>query len=173
MGCWLCDSGVSAFCGNLGKDRKQAGGDMLKEFKEFAIRGNVVDLAVGIIVGSAFGKIVTSLVGDIIMPPIGTALGNVDFANLFVSLDPQRTSGITSLSKAKETGAPIIAYGSFINTVIDFVIVAFAIFFLVKLANRLKGEPAPTPIKTKECPQCLSIVPLMASRCAHCTQELK
>jgi len=118
---------------------------LLKEFKEFAMRGNVVDMAVGIIIGAAFGKIVTSVVNDVIMPPIGKMMGNVNFSDLFISLDSAKTQGITSLAKAKETGAAVIAYGSFINTVIDFTIVAFCIFMIVKLMNTLKKKPAPAP----------------------------
>ncbi len=144
---------------------------MLKEFKEFAMRGNVIDLAVGIVIGVAFGRIVTSLVGDIIMPPIGKAMGNVNFSDLFVSLDPEKTRGITSLAQAKATGAAVIAYGQFINTVIDFVIVAFAIFLLVKGINALK-RPAPATPTTKPCTRCLLDVPLKATRCPHCTSEL-
>jgi large conductance mechanosensitive channel len=144
---------------------------MLKEFKEFAMRGNVVDLAVGIIIGAAFGRIVTSIVNDIIMPPIGKLMGNVNFADLFVSLDPEKTRGITSLAQAKATGAAVIAYGQFINTVIDFVIVAFSIFLLVKGINRLK-RPAPVTPTTKPCSYCLLDVPLKATRCPHCTSEL-
>jgi large conductance mechanosensitive channel len=144
---------------------------MLKEFKEFAMKGNVVDLAIGIIIGAAFGKIISSMVTDILMPPIGVLLGKVDFSNLFINL-----SGGTydSVAKAKEAGAATINYGLFLNTVIDFVIVAFVIFLLVKQMNRLKKEevaaPAPT---TKDCPACLSPVPLKATRCAHCTGELR
>ena len=123
---------------------------MLKEFKEFAMRGNVVDLAVGVIIGVAFGKIVTSVVNDIIMPPIGKLMGNVNFSDLFISLDPTKTQGITSLAKAKETGAAIIAYGSFINTVIDFAIVAFCVFMLVKAVNVLVKKPAPAPAAPAE-----------------------
>jgi large conductance mechanosensitive channel len=118
---------------------------LIKEFKEFAMRGNVVDMAVGIIIGAAFGKIVTSVVNDIIMPPIGKAMGGVNFADLFISLDSAKTQGITSLAKAKEAGAAVIAYGSFINTVIDFVIVAFCIFMIVKGMNAMKKKPAPAP----------------------------
>lgn len=146
---------------------------MLKEFKEFAMRGNVVDLAVGVIIGAAFGKIVSSLVGDVIMPPIGKLMGNVNFGDLFISLDPEKTAGITSLAKAKEAGAAVIAYGSFINTVLDFVIVAFCIFLLVKAINQLKKPPAAGPATTKECPFCISTIPIKATRCAHCTSELK
>ncbi len=146
---------------------------MVKEFKEFAMRGNVVDLAVGIIIGGAFGKIVSSLVGDVLMPPIGKMMGNVNFSDLFISLDPEKTAGINSLAKAKETGAAVIAYGSCINTVIDFVIVAFCIFLLVKGMNRLKKEPEAAPANTKECPRCLSSISLKATRCGHCTSEIQ
>lgn len=145
---------------------------MLREFKEFAMRGNVVDLAVGIIIGAAFGKIVSSLVGDIIMPPIGKMMGGVNFSDLYISLDPEKTAGISSLAKAKEAGAAVIAYGLFINTVIDFVIVAFCIFLLVKAMNRMK-PPEVGPATTKECPLCLSTIPVKATRCAHCTSEVK
>ena len=144
---------------------------MLKEFKEFAMRGNVVDLAVGIIIGAAFGRIVTSIVNDIIMPPIGKVTGNVNFADLFLSLDPAKTQGIASLAQAKATGAAVIAYGQFINTVIEFTIVAFSIFLMVKGINRLK-RPAPVTATTKPCSFCLLDVPLKATRCPHCTSEL-
>src|SRR5258705_9312439 len=117
---------------------------MLKEFKEFAMRGNVVDLAVGVIIGAAFGKIVTSVVNDILMPPIGKAMGGVNFSDLFISLDSAK-GPFTSLKAAKDAGAAVIAYGSFINTVIDFVIVAFCIFLMVKGINSLKRKPAPAP----------------------------
>jgi large conductance mechanosensitive channel len=119
---------------------------MIKEFKEFAMRGNVVDLAVGIIIGAAFGKIITSAVNDIIMPPIGKAMGNVNFSDLFISLDSAKTQGITSLAKARETGAAVIAYGAFINTVIDFLIIAFCIFVVVKAMNSLKKKPVPVEV---------------------------
>lgn len=145
---------------------------MVKEFKEFALRGNVVDLAVGIIIGGAFQKIVTSIVGDILMPPIGKAMGNVDFSSLFVSLDPTKTEGISSLAKAKDSGAAIIAYGAFLNTVIDFLIVAFCVFLLVKAMNQLKKPGEKPPATTKECPECLSNIPLQAKRCAHCTSVI-
>lgn len=149
---------------------------MLKEFKEFAMRGNVVDMAVGIIIGGAFGKIVSSLVNDVIMPPIGKAMGNVNFSDLFISLDPTKTQGITSLAQAKEAGAAVIAYGQFINVVIDFIIVAFCIFMLVKAMNKLK-KPAPAAAPaaptTKPCPYCLSEIALKATRCPHCTAELR
>ena len=123
---------------------------MIKEFKEFAMRGNVVDMAVGIIIGGAFGKIVSSMVNDVILPPIGKAMGNVNFADLFISLDTAKTAGITSLAKAKETGAAIIAYGSFISTVIDFTIIAFCIFMVVKAMNSMKKKPAPAPAAPPE-----------------------
>jgi len=144
---------------------------MLKEFRDFAVRGNVIDLAVAVIMGAAFGPIVASLVGDIIMPPIGLILGQVDFKDLFVSLSG---GPYASLAAAKEAAAPVIAYGVFLNTVINFLIVAFAVFLLVKQANRFK-EPAsaPAPSSTKDCPYCLSAVPLKATRCGHCTSELK
>jgi len=148
---------------------------MIKEFKEFAMRGNVVDLAVGIIIGGAFGKIVSSIVSDILMPPIGTAMGNVDFSSLYISLDPEKTTGITSVVKAKETGAALIAYGAFINAVIDFLIVAFCVFLLVKAmnkVNKLGKAPEPGPPTTKECPLCLSTIPLKAKKCAHCTADV-
>lgn len=144
---------------------------MVKEFKDFAMRGSVVDLAVGIIIGGAFGKIVTSLVGDLLMPPIGKLMGNVNFSDLFLSLDTEKTAGLTSLAQAKEAGAAVIAYGAFLSVVIDFVIVAFCIFLLVKLMNRLKRVPPAAPT-TKECGFCLSTIPIKASRCAHCTSAL-
>lgn len=143
---------------------------MLKEFKEFVMRGNVLDLAVAVIIGGAFGKIVTSLVNDILMPPIGVLLGKVDFSNLFINLSGQ---AYASLAEAKAAGAATINYGVFLNTVIDFVIVAFVIFLLIKQVNRLKREAPPAAPTTKECPYCLSTIPLKATRCAHCTSELK
>jgi large conductance mechanosensitive channel len=144
---------------------------MLKEFKEFAFRGNVIDLGVAVIMGAAFGPIVTSLVSDILMPPIGLVLGQVDFKDLFLNLSG---GSYTSLAAAKEAAAPVIAYGNFLNTVINFLIVAFAVFLLVKQANRLKKPaPAAAPPSTKDCPYCLSAVPLKATRCGHCTSELK
>ncbi|GGN99652.1 large conductance mechanosensitive channel protein MscL [Saccharibacillus kuerlensis] len=153
---------------------------IVKEFKEFAMRGNVIDLAVGVIIGAAFGKIVTSLVNDIIMPPIGKVLGGVDFANLFFNLDPDITladgSPVRSLAQAQESGAAVIAYGQFINNIIDFLIVAFCIFILVKGINMLKRQEheKPQPEKTtRECPYCLSEISAKASRCPHCTSELE
>jgi len=145
---------------------------MLKEFKEFAMRGNVVDMAVGIILGAAFGKIVTSFVGDVLMPPLGLLLGKVDFTNLFVNLSGK---SYASLAEAKAAGAATLNVGVFINTVIDFILVAFAIFLLVKQVNRLRREPeaAPAAPTTKECLFCLSTIPVKATRCPHCTSELK
>jgi large conductance mechanosensitive channel len=142
---------------------------MLKEFKEFAMRGNVVDLAVGLIIGAAFGKIVTSFVNDILMPPIGLLLGKVDFANLFLTL-----SGPTAktLEEAQSAGAVTINYGLFINTIIDFIIVAFAIFLLIRQINRMKSAPAPAAPDTKECPHCFTSIPIKATRCPNCTSEL-
>jgi large conductance mechanosensitive channel len=142
---------------------------MLKEFRDFAMRGNVIDMAVGIIIGAAFGGIVTSLVNDVVMPPIGLALGAVDFSDLFINLS---STDYPSLAAAKEAGAPVIAYGAFINTVINFVILAFVIFLVIKQINRLKGPaPAPAPT-TKDCPRCVTPIPLKATRCPHCTSEL-
>ncbi len=144
---------------------------MLKEFKEFALRGNVMDMAIGIILGGAFGKIVSSFVKDVLMPPLGLLLGNVDFANLFLDLSGK---GYASLAAAREAGAPVIAYGTFLNTVVDFVFIAFAIFIVVKQMNRLKKQeeaPAPEPT-TKKCPHCLMEIPIDATRCGHCTSQL-
>ena len=141
---------------------------MLKEFKEFTLRGNVMDLAVAVIMGAAFGPIVNSLVNDVIMPPIGLVFGEVDFKDMFIGLSEQ---SYPSLAAAKAAAAPVIAYGSFLNTIINFVIVAFAVFLLVKQVNRLKPAPAAPP-STKDCPFCLSVVPLQATRCGHCTSEL-
>ncbi len=140
---------------------------MLKEFREFAARGNVIDLAVGVIIGAAFGKVVTSLVSDVIMPPIGMALGRVDFSNLFVALNG---ATFASLDEAKKAGAPTLNYGLFLNTCIEFLIVAFAVFLLVKQVNRLKG---PAIVDTRDCPFCFSKVALKATRCPACTSEVK
>jgi large conductance mechanosensitive channel len=143
---------------------------MLKEFKAFLMRGNVVDLAVAVVIGAAFGKIVTSFVTDILMPPIGLALGRVDFTNLFVSLSGQP---YPSVAAAKAAGAPTLNYGIFINTLIDFVIVAFAIFLVVKAVNRLMPREAPPPpAVTRECPLCTMSIPVKARRCPHCTSEV-
>ena len=149
---------------------------MLKEFKEFAMRGNVVDMAVGIVIGAAFGTIISSFVSDIIMPPIGMLLGNVDFSTLFVVLKEGKVAGpYASLAAAKAAGAVTINYGVFVNTIINFVIVAFAVFLLIRNINKLQRqkETPPSVPTTKECPYCLSVVPVKAIRCAHCTSELK
>ena len=145
---------------------------MWKEFKEFAVKGNVVDMAVGIIIGAAFGKIVTSAVEDVIMPPIGLVLGGVDFSNLYLNFSGQ---SYPSLEAAKAAGAATLNYGIFLNAIINFLIVAFAVFLLVKGVNRLKRQEASLPppfSKTKACPYCLSQVPIQATRCAFCTSDL-
>jgi large conductance mechanosensitive channel len=142
---------------------------MFKEFKEFAMRGNVVDMAVGIIIGTAFGRIVTSLVNDVIMPPIGLLLGKVDFSSLFFNLSG---TPYATLADAKKAGAPAIAYGAFLNTILDFVVVAFVIFLLIRQMNRLKKQPAAATPTTKECPYCVSVIPIKATRCGHCTAQL-
>ncbi|HOF86862.1 MAG TPA: large-conductance mechanosensitive channel protein MscL [Armatimonadota bacterium] len=143
---------------------------MFKEFKEFAMRGNVLDLAIGIIIGGAFGKIVSSFVGDLLMPPLGLLMGKVDFSSLFISLNGQ---AYASLQAAKAAGAPTLNVGIFINTVIDFILVAFAVFLLVRAVNRLKKqEEAPAAPATKDCPYCLSTIPLAATRCPRCTSQL-
>ena len=147
---------------------------MLKEFKEFIMRGNVVDMAVGIIIGAAFGTIVKSLVDDVIMPPIGLLLGNVDFSNLFLVIREGKVAGsYETLAAAKAAGAVTINYGLFINTIISFLIVAFAVFMLIRAVNKLKRETPPPEATTKECPYCLSAIPIRATRCAHCTSEIK
>jgi large conductance mechanosensitive channel len=148
---------------------------MLKEFKEFILRGNVVDMAVGIIIGAAFGTIVSSLVNDVIMPPIGLLLGGVDFSNLFVLLKAGSPAApYASLADAQAAGAVTINYGLFINAVVSFLIVAFVIFLLIRSINRLRREEEAPPAEptTKECPYCLSTIPIKATRCAHCTSEL-
>ncbi|MGH6969892.1 MAG: large conductance mechanosensitive channel protein MscL [Stellaceae bacterium] len=144
---------------------------MLKEFRDFAMRGNVVDLAVGFIMGAAFGKIVTSLVNDVLMPPIGLLLGKVDFSSLFVNLSSQH---FDTIAQAKAAGAATLNYGVFINTLINFIIVAFAVFLLVRQVNRMtaKFAPAPATPTTKECPYCISTIALKATRCSHCTATL-
>lgn len=144
---------------------------MFKEFKEFAMRGNVLDMAIGIIIGAAFGKIVSSLVNDVIMPPIGLLLGKIDFTNLFINLSGQSYS---SLSAAKAAGAATINYGMFINTVIDFIIVAFVVFLMIRQINRMKRKPEPAPVvpTTKECSFCYSTIPIKATRCPNCTSQL-
>ena len=149
--------------------------DMLKEFKEFAMRGNVVDMAVGIIIGAAFGTIIAALVSEVLMPPIGLLLGNVDFSNLFVVLKEGKTAGpYATVAAAKAAGAVTLNYGLFVNTVVNFLIVAFAVFFLIRGMNALKKKeeaPAAAPT-TRECPHCLSVIPVKATRCGHCTSEL-
>jgi large conductance mechanosensitive channel len=146
---------------------------MFKEFKEFAMRGNVLDMAVGIIIGAAFGTIVTSLVNDVIMPPIGLLLGNVDFSNIFAVLKEGKVAGpYASVASAKAAGAVTLNVGLFINTVINFLIVAFAIFLLIRSINKLKRQEEAAPA-TKDCPYCLTSIPIKATRCAHCTSELK
>ena len=144
---------------------------MFEEFKKFAMRGNVVDMAVGIIIGGAFGKIISSVVKDVIMPPIGMLMGGVDFSNLFINLG---SGEYDSLKAAQDAGAPTINYGLFGNTVLDFLIIAFAIFMMIKAMNKVtaKAEEAPAAPTTKECPECLSEVPIAAKRCKHCTSVL-
>ena len=144
---------------------------MLKEFKEFAMRGNVLDLAIAVVIGVAFGLIVTSFVNDILMPPLGLLMGGMDFKDYFISLNNQ---SYPNLEAAKSAGAPVIAYGNFINTVINFLIVAFAIFLLVKQVNRLKKPvPVPEAPSTKECPYCFTSIVAKATRCPQCTSDLK
>jgi large conductance mechanosensitive channel len=153
----------------ISKRRRAA---MLKEFKEFAMRGNVLDMAIGIIMGAAFGRIVSSFVADVLMPPLGLLMGGVDFSNKFLTLSG---ASAATLEEAKKAGAVTVNYGLFLNTVIDFLIVAFAVFLLVRQINRLKRQPAPAPAAptTKECPYCLSAIPLKATKCAFCTAEVK
>jgi large conductance mechanosensitive channel len=141
---------------------------LLQEFRTFAARGNVIDLAVGVIIGAAFGKIVTSLVNDVVMPPIGLLLGHFDFSALFIDL-----SGVhhATLAEARATNAPVIAFGSFINTVIEFLIVAFVVFLMVRQINRLKTQNPPAPTE-KNCPKCLSAIPIAATKCKFCTTDL-
>ncbi len=149
---------------------------MLKEFKEFAMRGNVVDMAVGIIIGAAFGTIVKTLVSEVLMPPLGLLLGGVDFGNLFLVLKEGATPGpYLALADAKAVGAVSINYGNFFNTIISFIIVAFSVFLLIRQINRLKKEEVAPPAEptTKECPHCLSTIPIKANRCAYCTEQLK
>ena len=143
---------------------------MWKDFKAFAMRGNVVDLAVGVIIGAAFGKIVTSVVNDLLMPPLGLVLGKVDFKSLYVPLDGRH---FASIEDARKAAAPILAYGSFLQAVMDFIIMAFVIFVLVRQINRLAPpQGAPPAAATRECPQCLSVIPVKATRCAHCAQPV-
>jgi len=142
---------------------------MLKEFKEFVMRGNVLDMAVGIIIGVAFGKIITSFVNDVLMPPLGLLLGKVDFSSLFLNISGK---DYPSLAAAKAAGAATINYGVFLNTVLDFLLVALAVFLLIKQVNRFKGAPAPVEPTTKDCPYCLSPMAIKAVRCPHCTSQL-
>ena len=149
---------------------------MFKDFKEFAMKGNMIDMAVGIVIGAAFGTIITSLVADIIMPPIGLLLGNVDFANLFLLLKEGKVPGpYGSVVAAKAAGAVTLNIGIFINTIISFLIIAFSVFIVVRNINNLKRqeEAPPTVPTTKDCPYCLSVIPIKATRCAHCTADLK
>ncbi len=145
---------------------------MLKEFREFAMRGNVLDMAVGIIIGGASGKIITSFVGDMLMPPVGLLIGKVDFSNMFLNLGD---GTFAKLADAKAGGAPTLNYGLFLSTVIDFLIVAFAVFLLIRQINRLKRELAPAPAAptTKDCPLCCTAIPIKATRCPACTSELR
>ena len=146
---------------------------IVSEFKEFAMKGNVVDLAVGVIIGGAFGKIVDSLVKDIVMPAMGRMLGGVDFKHLYLNLGDKV---FETLEAAEKAGAPILKYGAFINTVVDFIIIAFAIFMAIKVMNRIKraeAAPAAAEPATRECPHCLSAIPLGATRCPHCTSQLQ
>ena len=146
-------------------------GGVLREFREFAVRGNVVDLAVAVVVGAAFGRITTSLVADIIMPPIGLLLGKINFSDMFINLTPDKAA--TSLQAAKDLGAATINYGLFINTLINFLIVALVIFLVVKAVNKMK-RPAPmAAASTKDCPRCFTAIPVKANRCPNCTSELK
>jgi large conductance mechanosensitive channel len=143
---------------------------MFKEFKEFAMRGNVLDLAVGVIIGAAFGKIIASLVDDVLMPPLGRMLGHMDFSNLFINLSDK---SFETIAAAKAAGAPTLNYGNFINAIINFLIVAFAIFLLVRTVNRWTAKPAPAAAPTtKDCPQCAMPIPLAAKRCGHCTSQV-
>jgi len=141
---------------------------VLKEFKEFAMRGSVLDLAVGVIIGAAFGKVVSSLVDDVIMPPIGRLLGHVDFSNLFINLSDK---SYESLAAAKTAGAPTLNYGNFLNTIIGFLIVAFAVFLLVRSVNKWMPKPAP-PVTTRDCPQCAMPIPVAAKKCGHCASAV-
>lgn len=146
---------------------------MLKDFKEFALKGNLIDMAVGIILGLAFSAIVTSLVNDIVMPPIGLALGGSDFSELFVVLKQGSSAGpYLTLDAAKEAGAVTLNYGMFINTIISFIIIAIILFFIVRSVNRLKKKPLPKPKDTKECPFCFTTISLKATRCPNCTSQL-
>lgn len=149
---------------------------MLKEFKEFAMRGNVLDMAIGIVIGAAFGAIIKSFVADVLMPPIGMLLGNVDFSDLFLVLKEGTVAApYATMAAAKEAGAVVLSWGVFVNTVINFLIIAFAIFLLIRNVNKLKKQEEAPPAEptTKNCPECLSEIPIKATRCAHCTSEIK
>jgi large conductance mechanosensitive channel len=153
------------------RDQGKRAHGFLDEFKEFAMRGSVIDLAIGIIIGTAFNGVVTSLVNDVIMPPIGRLLGKVNFADLYINLTSQH---YPSLAAAQQAGAATLNYGAFINTVINFLIIAFVVFLLVKQINRLVRKPAPPPAPaTKECPYCFSTIPIKATRCPDCTSQLE
>lgn len=141
----------------------------MKEFKNFVMRGNVAELAVGVIIGAAFGKIVSSFVGDLLMPPIGLLLGRADFSNLFINLSGQPYATVAA---AKAAGAPTLNYGAFLQAIVDFLIVAVAVFLLIRQVNRLFPPAAPA-VNTRPCPLCLTSIPLKATRCAHCTSEVK
>ncbi|TSK06967.1 MAG: large conductance mechanosensitive channel protein MscL [Geobacter sp.] len=140
---------------------------MLEEFKKFALKGNVLDLAIAVVIGAAFGKIVSSFVADIITPPIGKLLGNMDFSSLFLNLS---STPVRSVAEAKAAGVPVIAYGLFLNAIFDFLIIAFALFLVVRQINRLMPAPPP-PVTTKECPYCCSMIPVKATRCPNCTSN--
>jgi large conductance mechanosensitive channel len=142
---------------------------VFKDFKAFVMRGNVLDLAVAVVIGGAFGAIVTSLVNDIIMPPIGMVLGHIDFKDLFLTLNDKT---YPTLAAAKTASAPVIAYGQFLNTVVSFAIVAFVIFLTVRVASKLQRAPAPAAPTTKDCPFCFTAIPIQATRCPHCTSQL-
>jgi large conductance mechanosensitive channel len=144
---------------------------VLKEFKEFAMRGSVLDLAIGVIIGAAFGKVVSSLVDDVLMPPLGKLLGHVDFSNLFINLSDTH---FDTIAAAKLAGKPTLNYGNFLNTIINFLIVAFAVFLLVRSVNKWLPKPVPPapPVTTKECPQCAMSIPINAKKCGHCTSAV-
>lgn len=143
---------------------------MLAEFKKFALRGNVLDLAVGVVIGAAFNKIVTSFVNDVLMPPLGLVVGRVDFSSLYINLSGKPYA---SFADARAEGAPVLAYGSFLQNILDFVIVAFAVFLLVRYVNKWLPKKVEAPVQTKECPYCISAIPLKATRCPNCTSEVQ
>ena len=161
-----------SYTGNFIMNKKWIGGfgmSFFKEFKEFAVKGNVIDLAVGVIIGGAFGKIVTSLVNDVVMPVITLITGNESFENLFIALDG---SNYATYDIAKEAGAPTLNYGLFLSNIIDFLLIAFVIFIFIRQINRFKKKPAPTPVTTKECPYCRTGIHIEASKCPNCTSDL-